>query len=100
MGKRKALEAISLAEGNAAIANPMFNSELSIADDSSDDENEPAAETKDWTMGWIDSNWAVPVACTLTACVILLVVAATIKVIGDPQDSWHTEIPAARDYEG
>ena len=99
MGKRRALEAISLPERNAAIADPMFKNELFIADDSSDDENELTAETNDRKTGWIDSQWAVSVVCTATACIILLAVAAAIALIGDPQDSWHTESPRRRDYE-
>ena len=58
------------------------------------------AKTDRSTARWRDSAWVVPAVGALTACVILIVVASAIEAIDDPKDSWRTELPAGRNYDG
>lgn len=53
-----------------------------------------------WMADLLNWEWATPVVGALTACVILLVIASVIKAIDDPKDSWRTQLPAGRSYEG
>jgi hypothetical protein len=92
MGQKKTLETVS-------VVNPL--------NEALDDEYEPPAlarqvpEEEAWTRAdRVNSHWTVLIICIGTACTILLVVALAMRAIDDPQDSWQTELPVGRLYEG
>ena len=101
MGKREALETIS-------VVNPLTETIEDEEEPSAlaDEEETPALASRapvreTWTRAdRVHSQWTVLSTCIATACAILLVVALGMKAIDDPQDSWQTELPVGRLYDG
>ena len=51
-------------------------------------------------MCGIPRQWTVPVVATLTAIGIILAVAAVLEEVGEPTDTWSTDVPVGRLYDG